>query len=809
MSESLEHVEDADSLKHDRAMHNRPVNQFDLGSVVTSTMQSWDVDRRPVYRLAWLVALLVLPLGAVVVRLVQLQVFGREALTEVEEILTTSYEQLPSTTGRIVAFDGTVLAQDDERFTLMMHYRWLEEPPDSRWLRHQAIFRLSRSERRNRDRIEVERQRVLALRCAMWNRLATRLGISLDTLAERRGRIQRRVERIAASVENRRRNENGEEPPAGTAAIPDKTRAKTVWQTVFQTVFAALTTPPQRDALDPVVVQEELAYHPLAEEVPLETVIAIETHPEQYPGLRYRVTHRRIYPQGTLAAHTIGYRTPLDATESDEQPTSPDVRSMSGEETEETIGRTGVERSYERSLQGVKGLRKLTQNRRGEIVCDEIVRRPKPGRDVELTLHVALQQQAERILDDVVPPTPIASESTEEMPSAADSSGPTGGCIVVLDVKTGAVRAAAAAPRFDVNLLDHPDPVVWRRLTSDTRHPFLPRLTHLQLPPGSVFKPLTAVAILETGLTDPDQPFHCRGYLDEPDSHRCLIYRRHGVGHGDVTLEDALCRSCNVYFFTAARRLGPQPLVEWAERFGFGHATGVDLPGEYAGVLPCPPARHDGKQSDAIVQAVFSPFDEDGRRASDRLKQTRARSPWYPGDTLGLAIGQSRLAVTPLQIVRMMAAIANGGYLVTPHVVCRVHSASANELAIGDGAALTDDLAPPDENVSPAPIRIRGLSRSTLQRVRSGLEKVVSHPHGTGHRTVYLENVPIAGKTGTAETGGSLGDHAWFAGYVPADDPQFAFVVVLEHGGSGGRAAGGPAREIAKSLLDLGLISSE
>jgi penicillin-binding protein 2 len=336
----------------------------------------------------------------------------------------------------------------------------------------------------------------------------------------------------------------------------------------------------------------------------------------------------------------------------------------------------------------------------------------------------------------------------------------------------------------------------------------LPRLTHLQLPPGSAFKPLIAVAVLESRRIDPDEPIHCRGYLDEPDRDRCLIYRHYGVGHGDVTLEDALCRSCNVYFFTAARRIGPEAIVEWAERFGFGRATGIDLPGEYAGSVPCPPALRREREKQAVVQAIFSPFAEDGGSASPPAIQTGARETWYPGDTLGLAIGQSRLTVTPLQIVRMMAAIANGGYLVTPHVVRRIHPSSANDADAVNLASDADHAPLTSGDVSPPPVPIRGLSPSTLQRVRAGLSRVVSHPQGTGHRSVYLEDVSIAGKTGTAETGRSGEDHAWFVGYVPADAPRFAFVVVLDRGGSGGAIAGPPARKVVEAMLDLGLLSN-
>src|SRR6185295_14272286 len=152
------------------------------------------------------------------------------------------------------------------------------------------------------------------------------------------------------------------------------------------------------------------------------------------------------------------------------------------------------------------------------------------------------------------------------------------------------------------------------------------------IPPGSVFKPLMALALLESKVTSEEETFACQGYLSEPERMRCQIYRQHGIGHGHITLADALAQSCNVYFFHHAGELGAVRLVDWASRFGFGQATGLELSGESAGLLPGPSELRENSQ------------------------------------TQMLAIGQATLTATPLQIVRMYAAIANGGYLLTPRV---------------------------------------------------------------------------------------------------------------------------------------------
>ncbi len=795
-------------------MLNRPVAPLSEPASGRTSVGLWDVDRRPTARLVWLFAGILGCFLVVAARLAFLQLVARDRFTSEPEHLTRVLEPLPSSNGRILSADGTVLAQDVRHFTVLAHYRWLEQPPDRDWLRHQALSRLPASDRRNWQRVHQEEQRVLAAREAMWSRLASLLRVSPEQLQQKRQAIQRRVERIVERVERRRaarwqeqlrRRRSFPADPNLWLHAPSQA-ARQAWGAFVD----ALTTPPPRRRHDPVVVVEELSYHVVADDVPFEVAAEIESHPELFPGLRCRVSYQRVYPQHDLAAHVVGSRVPAGAADGELSPAGRSVGSEDpyGYAASELVGRTGVERSCELWLRGVSGVRQLTKNARGEVVGVRTLRPPRAGCDVELTLHVPLQREAERILDQAV--TEV-NGGAGPGGSRADARHAGGGCLVVLDVHTGEILAAACSPRFDLNLLVHPDPAQWARLAADPRSPFLPRLTHLQLPPGSVFKTLTAVAALESGRVDPTRPIFCRGYLDRPDRYRCLIYRRYGYGHGRVDLVDALRRSCNVYFFTAARTMGPEPLVLWAQRFGFGRPTGVDLPNEKSGHLPVPPRLRRHRDAE-LAQVAYNPFAEPLQSArADRVER------WYPGDTLGLAIGQASLTVTPLQIVRMMAAVANGGYLVTPHVVRRVFGVRQQPHATVAQLDTTDSPAGPTDNATTSgvrvvernlePVPIPGLRPSTLKLVRQGLEQVVASPRGTGHRTVYLKDIPIAGKTGTAEAG-SARDHAWFAGYVPADQPQYAFVVVLEHGGSGGHAAGPVARKLVQAMLRLGLLKA-
>lgn len=669
----------------------------------------------------------------IALRLAWLQTNLRDQYIDAFNRTRVVYEVIPGRDGRILT-DSTVLAADVARYDVEAHYRWLEQPANESWLTQKAREEIPSGQRRTKKRLEAARQIVVARRDQMWQRLLSISQLRREDLQERREAIQSRVERIATSV-NRRHQERERRPAE-----------KTIRPGLAGLLYRAkreITSPPKRSSLAPVIVQEELDYHAIASNVPLEVAAEIRAHPELYPGLRVREATARVYPQMALGAHLVGTR-------------SRDAASESLHRT----GRSGIERSYDGRLRGIDGRRKVTFNRRGELIRSEVVREPISGRDVVLTIETRLQRSAESLLDQALAGSSNLDVSGDQLDGSAPV--PTGGCILVLDAHSGDVLTIANAPRFDLNQMLRPSEDVWNATIEDPRHPLFPRATQMTAPPGSVFKVLSAAAMLESSDLNPLAHQFCQGYLDRPDQHRCYIFRHFGTGHGQVTLRSALAQSCNVYFFLAARRMGPEPLVQWASQFGFGNPTGIDLPFERGGQVPGP-----------------------GKGGSAR---------WYSGDTLGLAIGQSRLTVTPIQVARMMAAIANGGYLVTPRVA--------------DDSNFADDSATYVWSQKPRR-RIRGLSDETLAEIRRGLFSAVNDPGGTGFKTVRLDEVAIAGKTGTAEVGSDRPDHAWFAGYVPANRPRFAFVVMLEHGGAGGAAAGPIARRLVQAMQNHGLLSAD
>ncbi|RMH21847.1 MAG: penicillin-binding protein 2 [Acidobacteria bacterium] len=333
------------------------------------------------------------------------------------------------------------------------------------------------------------------------------------------------------------------------------------------------------------------------------------------------------------------------------------------------------------------------------------------------------------------------------------------GAVVALDPRSGDVLALVSSPSFDPNQFSRRlGQRQFRQLLEHPHHPLQNRTIQNRYPPGSVFKIVMAFAALEQLDFDPREKVYCRGY-SKIYNHRYRCWR--SSGHGWVDLRDALKYSCNVYFHQLGQRLGIETIARYARRFGLGQATGIDLEGEQRGLVP------DGRWSLAV-----------------------RGTPWFPGETISVATGQGPILVTPLQVAVMMAAVANGGRLVRPR--------------------LWRDRPPPP------PAHLPPLDPAALERVRDALKAVVNEPRATG-RAARLEQLVVAGKTGTAqvvtqetwtaneELPPEQRDHAWFASFAPADDPQLVVVVFVEHGGAGSEAAAPLARLLYETFFDADL----
>jgi penicillin-binding protein 2 len=625
---------------------------------------------------------------------------------------------VPGVRGRILARDGTVLARDQQVLALAVHYRYLEEPPDQGWLRRHARRRLSRAERGDPERFAAEVERVLVERTQLAGCLADLAGMSTDRWRVRAAQIQARVERIARSVSESLGRET--------------------------------------------TVAEQLDYHIMADDLPLSLAAQIEGDPERFPGTKIIPHTRRVYPTGALAAQVVGYLGKVGPDEPAADAAAEQRLPPVAVHPDDLVGRAGVEAHYNHLLYGRRGTLVELTDHGGRILAAHRQQEPGVGKDLVLTLDPPLQRTAEELLDAAL------RRRAVEYPHVR----PGGGAAVLMNVHTGALLVAASAPRFAPEaFLGGPDHAV-RRMLDDPAGPLVDRVCRMTLAPGSVFKVVTAAALLDESTFRPLESHFCRGYLEHPDAHRCALFVRRGTGHGDVNLADALCVSCNVYFFHHAGGMGAERLVDWAARFGFGRPTGVDLPGEAPGVLPTP----------ANLESI------EGR-------------PWRSADTYAIAIGQGSLTATPLQVARMMAAVANGGRLVTPHVLSRV---GLTETASDHDDHETADPPHPAAGVrAVAPPRpVAGLDENIVRHLAEGLRRVVADPTGTGHATIHLGSISVAGKTGTAETQPGNPPHSWFAGYLPAENPRYVVVVALEHAGDGATAAGPVVKRLAERTAE-------
>lgn len=478
-------------------------------------------------------------------------------------------------------------------------------------------------------------------------------------------------------------------------------------------LLAKLEDMKRRPLFEPLVLREDVSEAELA---------IVESRREWFPSVEVARRARRTYPAGLFASHAIGYVGEINDTELA-------ARDDDDYRRGDIVGKTGIEREFENTLKGTRGWRYVTVNTRGKrLGPDRIETQPAEGNPLKLTLDLKLQEV-------------LIAGFGEEV-----------GAAVFLDPRSGEVLAMVSAPSFDPNdFADGISSEVWKNMTEDRRRPLHDRMIDSSYAPGSTFKVLMAVAGLESGTITPQTTMYCGG--------RTTIYGRERLcwkrgGHGTVDLRKALAGSCNVYFYHLGKQLGIDVIHRYGSMFSLGRKTGIDLPGESAGIL-----------------------------GNDEWKRANRNEQWYPGDTISIAIGQGLLAVTPMQMATMVAAIANGGKLYRTHVV--------------QGHAEAPETLP--------------INPQTLAVVREGMIETVQL--GTA-RSASLRDIQVAGKTGTAQVyRASRGidadelpknrrDHAWFVGFAPADNPTIAFAVVVEHGGHGGTTAAPIARSVLEKYFE-------
>ena len=470
----------------------------------------------------------------------------------------------------------------------------------------------------------------------------------------------------------------------------------------------------------------------LKEDIDWMSLVYIENHQYDLPGIRIEVLPSRNYIHQNLGSHLVGYLGSINRKELDKL-------KMDNYQANDQIGKMGLEKIYEQYLRGEKGKRFVEVDVQGFEQRELTVQEPLPGNDIKLTIDIDLQQVAEEALND----------------KAAAA--------VVMEVNSGRVLALASSPAMELEeFIGGISKTAWQSMRENPLNPFLNKSIQGQYPPGSTYKVVTALAGLTEKAVTPETIVYCNGSMMLHGRRYHCWNRR---GHGAVNLEKALAESCDIYFYQLGMKLGVDNLALYAQSLGLGTKTGIELEHEKAGLVP-----------------------------TAAWKKKKRKETWQEGETLSLAIGQGFNLTTPLQICQMTATIANGGTRFRPQLIEEVRSSGDDPVhtftPIIDGQALGNE--------------------SSLKLIRQGLVEAVNGEHGTGG-VAKLENVVVGGKTGTAqvirlnkyrhvpesEIPYKYRDHAWFTCFAPADNPEIAVTVLVEHGLHGGSGAG----PIAKLIL--------
>jgi penicillin-binding protein 2 len=391
------------------------------------------------------------------------------------------------------------------------------------------------------------------------------------------------------------------------------------------------------------------------------------------------------------------------------------------------VGKAGLEKEYNDQIEGTDGMRRVVVNSVGKAIrtldnVDAI-----PGKPIQLTIDEDLQQVAE---------TDFANKE---------------GALVAMDAHTGEVLAMVSRPTFDPNDFSVRIPnKEWAALNTDPKTPLLNRAIQAQLAPGSVFKVVMATAMLESKALPATYTVYCPG---QATFYGRVFHCDHA--HGSVDLHKGIVASCDVYFYNVGKILGIDRISYYASGLGLGRRTGIDLPSEASGLVP----------SEQWVQRVY-------------------HHKWYPGSTISVAIGQGAVMVTPIQLARMIAAVATGGTLIPPHLVKNATGLKAESFPI---------------------------SEDTVQTVTDGMWGVVNEPDGTTSGLVKLQNIDFSGKTGTAQTesfelqnklGKKLKENGWFVGYAPRRNPDIVVAALVQAGGWGSTSAAPIVRDVVKAYYD-------
>jgi penicillin-binding protein 2 len=493
-------------------------------------------------------------------------------------------------------------------------------------------------------------------------------------------------------------------------------------------------------------------------------------HQNEFPGMRITNTYVRQYPYGELASHILGYVGEISPGQ---------LKTTRGYDAGDKIGQGGVEASFDKELRGRPGQSQLRVDSLGRPISAIELKEPTtPGYAVRLTLDAKLQQAAQQAVVDGI----NRAQADHKWYARA-------GAIVALDPKDGAIRALASYPTYDPAVYTSRKksalaPLLDPNVAKEADYPALDRAIAGAYPPGSTFKPVTALAAMQEHILGPYQALPCTG-LYEVSGQKFKNWNP--FVNEPMTLSTALAQSCDTYFYQVGKSFYDlpadrgQPLQRWAKSFGFGEQPGLDVGPATSGLLP----------TFAWKKATFTKKTDPCCWQVDRL--------WKPGDSIQLAIGQKDMLASPLQMARFYALLANGGKLVTPHLVSAIEQGGPTK-GPSQGALVLRRYQ--------APVKELNLDPGAISVIRQGLLEATHSADGTSAAVFGDYPIAIAGKTGTAETHAEAGDGyvvptdtSWWCGFGPFDSPKLVVCAVIENGGFGGAVAAPTALEVFEQFF--------
>jgi penicillin-binding protein 2 len=507
---------------------------------------------------------------------------------------------------------------------------------------------------------------------------------------------------------------------------------------------------------------------PVAVDVEYDDLAYVSEHREDFPGVRAEPVAIRRYREGSVAAHVLGYVGEINEAELTAQP--PSGRYELGD----TIGKAGVELTFEADLRGEPGTERVEVDASGRVLRTLSTKRPTPGHDVKLTLDLDVQKLAEDSLAQGI----VAAQNTQDKSykKGFKTLAAPAGSVIVLDANTGSVAAMASFPTYDPNAFSNGIPTpLWQGLNDPRNHyPLVDRAISGQYAPGSTFKLVTALAGMNSGVMPENKTIDDRGRYAYPTDPKRFFTNDNQARYGRVNLARAMTVSSDVYFYTIGGDLyyrqrhglpGGDELQNTARELGFGKVTGIGLPNEASGRVP-----------DAAWK----------QKVHDERPDAFPYPDWLPGDNIQSAIGQGDMLVTPIQLANAYATFANNGTLREPRLASEVQAASSRKIR---------DLAPITKR---APVRMPG--RSTLL---TGFTGAAEDARGTAARVFAgFPKGLVAGKTGTAQVQGKQ-PTSLFVGMTPAAAPRYVVLAVIEEGGYGSETAGPIVRRIMQGLNNI------